>query len=109
MAACSSDNEASTGEKEGDTKNEEKSEREKVFEKTDKLAKKFYKAGFELNIPAAYEMLSPKGKKELKNQPYVTGIVTDNGDDIHGKELINKQDYKKSKINMPTNLKTLRN
>ncbi|TMN20939.1 hypothetical protein [Lentibacillus cibarius] len=97
VAACSSDKEASPENNEGDAKNEQKSEREKVFEETDKVAKKFYKAGFELNIPVAYEMLSPKGKEELENQPYVTGIVSKNGDDIHGKELINKQDYKKIK------------
>ncbi|TMN20854.1 hypothetical protein [Lentibacillus cibarius] len=109
VAACSSDKEASPDDEKGDTESEEKSEREKVFEETDKIAKKFYKAGFELNIPVAYDMLSPKGKKKLEGKTafgsYNTKIVKDNGSEIYASDLIKSEQYERYKKEYPDQFK----
>lgn len=70
---------------------------ENPFEETDKIAMEFYKAGFELNIPKVYEMLSPKGREELEKGEYQTGILKEDNTPLFVNTIIEDNHYKKYK------------
>ncbi|MFC3041612.1 hypothetical protein ACFOGI_15300 [Virgibacillus xinjiangensis] len=90
IVGCSSNSDASSDES-------AETEKEKVFEETDEIAREFYQAGFELNIPKAHSMLSPAGQEKLENEPYVTGIVKEDGSDLHASDLVDPEEYGKYK------------
>ncbi|MFC2947577.1 hypothetical protein [Virgibacillus sediminis] len=90
IVGCSSNSDASSDES-------AETEKEKVFEETDEIAREFYQAGFELNIPKAHSMLSPAGQENLENEPYVTGIVKEDGSDLHARDMIKEEDYEEYK------------
>ncbi|HLS08448.1 hypothetical protein [Lentibacillus sp.] len=87
VVGCSSNSDASPEEKEN----------AEVFKETDKIVQEFYQAGFELNIPKVYSMLSPEGQDKLENETYVTEIVKDDGSTLHAQDMIQKENYQNYK------------
>ncbi|WP_067729890.1 hypothetical protein [Oceanobacillus damuensis] len=101
IVGCSSTDEgnANTGD---NSANEKQSEMEKVFEETDKIALEFYKAGFELNIPKVYEMLSPNGKDTIGE--FVMGMEG-NELDVPADQLVEDENFKNYKKQNPDKFK----
>ncbi|QKY69427.1 hypothetical protein [Lentibacillus sp. CBA3610] len=87
VVGCSSNGDASP----------EENENAEVFNETDEIVQEFYRAGFELNIPKVYSMLSPEGQDKLENETYVTDVVKDNGDKLHAQDMIQEEDYQNYK------------
>ena len=87
VVGCSSNSDASPEEKEN----------AEVFKETDKIVQEFYQAGFELNIPKVYSMLSPQGQDKLENETYVTEIVKDDGSKLHAQDMIQEESYQNYK------------
>ncbi|OZU89035.1 hypothetical protein CIL03_08435 [Virgibacillus indicus] len=92
IAGCSNKDETAEG----------KDEVDKIFEETDKVAIEFYKAGFELNIPKIYEMLSSKGKESIGE--YVIGMEG-NELDVSADELIQVEEFENYKQQHPDKFK----